>query len=176
MRILPRCIEHTLNVTIERPHHAYARKHCWPAQFCGQDQGFHRGLPFRGRVFRLWQLGDVGSGFVQGDEPAAVRQRDRISKRRLQDNVQSYCGTRIENMRPAIGSAIALRVPHMIHLFLAACHCVPVMFSCSMDAGKEREIIRLWNRLRLLEKEGRQTTAVRRQIEKALAERESHAA
>jgi hypothetical protein len=45
-----------------------------------------------------------------------------------------------------------------------------------MDASKEREIIRLWNRLRLLEKEGRQTTAVRRQIEKALAERESHAA
>lgn len=78
MRILPRCIEHTLNVTIERPHHAYARKHCWPAQFCGQDQGFHRGLPFRGRVFRLWQLGDVGAGVVQGDEPAAVRQRDRI--------------------------------------------------------------------------------------------------
>jgi hypothetical protein len=79
-------------------------------------------------------------------------------------------------MRPAIGSAIALRVPHMIHLFLAACHSVPVMFSYGMDAGKEREIIRLWNRLRLLEKEGRQTTAVRRQIEKALAERESRAA
>jgi hypothetical protein len=26
-----------------------------------------------------------------------------------------------------------------------------------MDTGKEREIIRLWNRLRLLEKEGRPT-------------------
>jgi hypothetical protein len=45
-----------------------------------------------------------------------------------------------------------------------------------MDAGKEQAIIRLWNRLRLLEKEGRQTMALRRQIEKALAERESHAA
>jgi hypothetical protein len=45
-----------------------------------------------------------------------------------------------------------------------------------MDFGKEREIIRLWNRLRRLEQEGRQTTAVRRLIEKALAERESHAA
>jgi hypothetical protein len=45
-----------------------------------------------------------------------------------------------------------------------------------MDAGKEQEIIRLWNRLRLLEREGRQTVAVRRQIEKALAERERHAA
>jgi hypothetical protein len=45
-----------------------------------------------------------------------------------------------------------------------------------MDAGKEREIIRLWNCLRLLEREGRPTAAVRRQIEKALAEREQHAA
>jgi hypothetical protein len=45
-----------------------------------------------------------------------------------------------------------------------------------MDASKEQEIIRLWNRLRLLEKEGQPITAVRRQIEKALAERDSHAA
>jgi hypothetical protein len=45
-----------------------------------------------------------------------------------------------------------------------------------MDAGKEQAIIRLWNRLRLLEKEGRPTTAVRRLIEIALAERERHAA
>jgi hypothetical protein len=45
-----------------------------------------------------------------------------------------------------------------------------------MDAGKEREIIRLWNLLRVLEKEGRPTTAVRRLIERALAERERHAA
>jgi hypothetical protein len=45
-----------------------------------------------------------------------------------------------------------------------------------MDAEKEREIIRLWNRLRLLENEGRPVTAVRWQIEKALAERDRHAA
>jgi hypothetical protein len=45
-----------------------------------------------------------------------------------------------------------------------------------MDAGKEQEIIRLWNGLRLLEKEGRPATALRRQIEKALAERDRHAA
>lgn len=40
-----------------------------------------------------------------------------------------------------------------------------------MDASKERQIIRLWNELRLLEREGRPTEAVRRQIERALAER-----
>jgi hypothetical protein len=45
-----------------------------------------------------------------------------------------------------------------------------------MDAGKEREIIRLWNRLRLLEREGRPAASVRRQIEAALAERERDAA
>jgi hypothetical protein len=45
-----------------------------------------------------------------------------------------------------------------------------------MDADKQRDIIRLWNRLRLLEKEGRPVTAVRRQLEKALAERDRYAA
>ncbi|HEY5929950.1 MAG TPA: hypothetical protein VIU02_06540 [Burkholderiales bacterium] len=45
-----------------------------------------------------------------------------------------------------------------------------------MDAAQEREIIRLWNRLRVLEREGRPTAALRRQIERALAEREPHAA
>jgi hypothetical protein len=39
-----------------------------------------------------------------------------------------------------------------------------------MDAGKEREIIRLWNQLRRLERQGRPTAVVRRQIEKALEE------
>ena len=45
-----------------------------------------------------------------------------------------------------------------------------------MDAVKEREIIRLWNYLRELEREGRPAASVRRQIKKALAERERHAA
>jgi hypothetical protein len=45
-----------------------------------------------------------------------------------------------------------------------------------MDAVKDREIIRLWNLLRLLEREGQSVATVRRQIEKALAERERHAA
>ena len=45
-----------------------------------------------------------------------------------------------------------------------------------MDAGKEREIVRLWNRLRILEREGQPAVAVRRQIEKALAERDRDAA
>jgi hypothetical protein len=45
-----------------------------------------------------------------------------------------------------------------------------------MDAAKEREIIRLWNLLRLLERQGRPTGVVRRQIETALAERERDAA
>jgi hypothetical protein len=44
-----------------------------------------------------------------------------------------------------------------------------------MDAEKEREIIRLWNRLRLLQREGRPTAAVRKLIEKALAERDEAA-
>ena len=45
-----------------------------------------------------------------------------------------------------------------------------------MDAEREREIIRLWNRLRRLEREGRPTDIIRRQIEQALAERDRNAA
>ena len=45
-----------------------------------------------------------------------------------------------------------------------------------MDPAREREIIRLWNRLRMLEREGRPVAAVLRQIEKALAEQERDAA
>jgi hypothetical protein len=37
-----------------------------------------------------------------------------------------------------------------------------------MQVDKERELIRLWNQLRRLEREGRPTASVVRQIEKAL--------
>ena len=42
-----------------------------------------------------------------------------------------------------------------------------------MDIAKQQEIIRLWHRLRRLEREGRPTAAVRRQIEEALEERQA---
>jgi ABC-type uncharacterized transport system ATPase subunit len=45
-----------------------------------------------------------------------------------------------------------------------------------MDAAKEQEIIRLWNRLRLLKREGRSIVIILRQIEEALAERDLYAA
>ncbi len=45
-----------------------------------------------------------------------------------------------------------------------------------MDDAIERTIIRLWNLLRRLKREGRPTAVVRRQIEAALDQRERHAA
>ncbi|WLA78788.1 MULTISPECIES: hypothetical protein [Bradyrhizobium] len=45
-----------------------------------------------------------------------------------------------------------------------------------MDAERDREIIRLWNELRRLKREGRPTAVLVRRIEKALAEREQEAA
>jgi hypothetical protein len=45
-----------------------------------------------------------------------------------------------------------------------------------MDVAGEQAIIRLWNRPRLLAREGRPINAVIRQIEQALAERERDAA
>lgn len=42
-----------------------------------------------------------------------------------------------------------------------------------MDAQQDRDIIRLWNELRRLQREGRPTAAVQRRIEQALAERDA---
>jgi hypothetical protein len=47
-----------------------------------------------------------------------------------------------------------------------------ILWSAAMDIAKEQEIIRLWNRYRLLQREGLATDAILRQLEKALAERE----
>ena len=78
---LSRGIEHTLNVSVQRPHDAYPRKHRRPAERRDQNQGFHRGLAFRSRVLRLRQLGDVGAGVLQRDKLATSRQWDRIVER-----------------------------------------------------------------------------------------------
>ncbi len=45
-----------------------------------------------------------------------------------------------------------------------------------MDAERDREIIRLWNELRRLQREGRPTELMIRRIERALAAREQEAA
>jgi len=70
-------------------------------------------------------------------------------------------------------------IGRLLSVALEFCSCfvhIGVTEETAMDAGKEQQIIRLWNQLRLLEREGRPTEAVRRQIERALAERESRAA
>ena len=41
-----------------------------------------------------------------------------------------------------------------------------------MDVEKDQAIIRLWNQLRRLQRDGRPTTAIQRKIEQALAERD----
>ena len=76
--VFPIRIKHPLDVTVQRPQDADAREHRWAAERRHQDQGFHRGLPFRRFVFCLWQLGDVGAGVLQRDELACARKRDRF--------------------------------------------------------------------------------------------------
>ena len=62
MLVLPRRIEHPLDVAIQCPHHAYPGQHRWPVMFGNQQQRLHRGLPFFGIVFCLGQFGDVKRG------------------------------------------------------------------------------------------------------------------
>jgi hypothetical protein len=65
---------------IDRPHHADARKHCWTSEPHNEDQVFRRRLTLRGRVNGFRELGDIGSGALEGDEMAAARQRNRFVK------------------------------------------------------------------------------------------------
>jgi hypothetical protein len=65
-------------------------------------------------------------------------------------------------------------VKYLWRLFFI-CSIVDIRRFATMNAEREREIIRLWNRLRLLQRQGQPTGAVRRQIEKAMAEREEAA-
>jgi hypothetical protein len=65
MMIFAGWIEHALDVSVQRPHKTDAREHRRPAKCRDRDQGFHRRPPFRCRVFRLRQFGDVGAGVLQ---------------------------------------------------------------------------------------------------------------
>jgi hypothetical protein len=47
-------VENSLDAAVQRSHDADARKHRWPAERHDEDQGFHRGLPFRRLVLRLF--------------------------------------------------------------------------------------------------------------------------
>jgi hypothetical protein len=59
MLFLPRRIEHTLDVTVQRSHHTYPGEHRWPVMLRNQQERLHRGLPFFGIVVCLGELGDV---------------------------------------------------------------------------------------------------------------------
>ena len=129
MGILAGRIEHPPDVAIECPHHADARHHRRAVLFSDQDQAFHRCLPFRRFVFCLWQLGDVGPGVLQGDEPVAVRQHNRIVEATLPGHTSAPpWDTRSETYGRTSGWAISLGVPPAAHQSLAASHFVLFLF------------------------------------------------
>jgi hypothetical protein len=70
-------------MAVQRPHDADPRQHRRAARCCDQDQGFHGRLPFLGLVLGFWNLRDVGSGILQGDELSTARQWDRFIERAL---------------------------------------------------------------------------------------------
>jgi hypothetical protein len=66
--IFPVGIEHALDVTVQRLHHADARKHRITVVLGDQQQRLHCSLPFLGIVLSLRQLGDVVGGIAQRDQ------------------------------------------------------------------------------------------------------------
>jgi hypothetical protein len=80
MVILPRRVEHPLNVAVQGSHHAYPREHRRAVMFRNQQERRHRSLPFFGIVFCLRQFRDVERGVAQGDKLLALGQFDRLGK------------------------------------------------------------------------------------------------
>lgn len=80
MLFLPVWVEFPFDVTIERPHHADPGEHGRATAFSNQQKRLHGGLPFRGVVFVLGELGDVEGSVAEGDELLARGQFDGIEK------------------------------------------------------------------------------------------------
>jgi hypothetical protein len=82
MGIFARRVKHALSVTVQRSHDTDAREQRWPVKFCDQQQGFHRGLPLVGIVFRFRQFRNVLGGIAQrAQRLLSARQYDWIKKR-----------------------------------------------------------------------------------------------
>src|SRR5258708_6557943 len=69
-------IEHALDVAVQCPHDADARKHRRPARGRDQDQSFHGRLPVGSLVLGLRKLRDVVASVLERDKLATARQRD----------------------------------------------------------------------------------------------------
>jgi hypothetical protein len=69
-------IEHPFDIPVQRPENTHPRMHQRPTAFSSHDQRLGCCLPFAGVLLDLWQLYDIGSGVLEGDELAALGQRD----------------------------------------------------------------------------------------------------
>jgi hypothetical protein len=67
VRLFARWIEDALNMVVQRPHDADARKHRRAAQRRHQNQSLHCRLPLGSRVPGFRKLRDVGPGILEGD-------------------------------------------------------------------------------------------------------------
>jgi hypothetical protein len=74
-------IKHPLSLAVQGSHDTDARKHRRAAERYHQDQRLHSGLPLRGLVLGLRELGDVLAGVLERDKRAPARQRDRFVER-----------------------------------------------------------------------------------------------
>ena len=72
-------IKYRLDVTVQGPHDADARKYRRPARCRDQDQGLHCSLPLRGLMLGFRKLRRVGTGVLESDEPAPAGELDRRS-------------------------------------------------------------------------------------------------
>jgi hypothetical protein len=94
MGIFARRIEHPLDVAVQCTHDADPGEHRRAAECRDQDQGLHRGLPFRRSVLGLRKSRDVIAGIFKRDELAATGKRYRIVKRAFPPSISSHAVAR----------------------------------------------------------------------------------
>jgi hypothetical protein len=75
MMVLPVRIKHALNVSVQRPHDADARKLVGPPDVATRINASIAACSLRGLVLGLRKFGDVLAGILERDKLAATRQR-----------------------------------------------------------------------------------------------------
>jgi hypothetical protein len=78
VRILPRRIEHALDVAVQRFHDANASEHRRAAEIGNEYQRLNRGPPFCHRGFFLWKASNVCRRVAQRAKLSAAGEGNRI--------------------------------------------------------------------------------------------------
>jgi hypothetical protein len=112
MCVVEIAIEHSLDVSIERPHHADTRMLQEVPAFGGANQASNGCLPFNGPLLGLRQLHDVVGGILERDELITARQRKSGLRTTVSSRPYSPSGSKPFGRRGGLSMVAALQRGH----------------------------------------------------------------